>query len=280
MVKRALRNLFSPTLGVDRSEPVLAWLLRAMPWLQSGRSVRAGLLVFGPSLALGGILGGWVVQADAGGWLLLFLIVSRIVLDGMTMARSWGRLALEYQTGRWDMLRLTAQTEGAILRAHYAAASASVWRLMLALFGLQTGALLTILLGEIISAIGYPSSLWTVFIPLDLIFVLGLDLLLRPRALAALGLALSASAPRAGMAAVLGSVALILFWFAQVMALGVGFFLASFTALASRNYVLSIVVASVLGLAVLIPPLLVTLFVQRVALFRLASAVAAREAAV
>ncbi|MBL8147302.1 MAG: hypothetical protein JNL34_13035, partial [Anaerolineae bacterium] len=176
-------------------------------------------------------------------------------------------------------LRLTAQTEGAILRAHYAAAYASAWREMLVFLGLQTGMLLTSMLTNAATDTVYSASaLWVVFLSLGFIVILGFDLLLRPRALAALGLALSASAPRAGVAAVLGGVALIAFWFAQSVALLTGFFFASILAVFPSSEVGAVFVSTLLTVAILTPPLLVTLFVQRTALFRLAVAVAARDA--
>lgn len=279
MVMRALRRLLSPTMGINRSEPVLAWLLRGMTWLVSGRARRTGLRMLTFSFLLGWLVGALFVSLEATGWLAIALIASRFVLDGLTMTRSWGRIGLEYRTGRWDLLRLTAQTEGAILRAHYAAAHAGVWREMLVFLGLQTGMLLALGLAGTATSIVYPaSSLWVIFVSLGLIAILSFDLLLRPRALAVLGLALSASAPRAGLAAVLGGVALIGFWFAQFVALLTGFFFASFLAVFPPSEAGAVFISTLLAIATLTPPMLVTVFVQRAALFRLAVAVAARDA--
>ena len=277
---RALRRLVSPTLGVNHGEPVLAWLLRDMPWLHGpGHTWRTALGVFGLSFLLGALTGALLARSEAIAWIILPLIGSRFVLDGLTMTRSWGRIGLEYRTGRWDLLRLTAQTEGAILRAYYAASCAGVWREMLVFLGLQTGMLLTTTLADVATFTGYPASaLWVILVSLGAVAILGFDLLLRPRAVAALGLALAASAPRAGLAAVLGGVALIGFWFAQFVALLAGFFVASFLAVLPSSEVGAVFVSTLLAIATLTPPLLVTLFVQRTALFRLAVAVAARDA--
>jgi len=267
-------------MGVNHGEPVLAWLLRGMPWsLDPGRTRRTALWTFGPALLLGALAGALLVRFQALPWVGLFLLTARLVLDVLTMTRSWGRIGLEYRTGRWDLLRLTAQSEGAILRAHYAASHAGVWREMLVFLGLQTGALFTAGVANIATYATYsPTYAWVVLVLLAFITLLSLDLLLRPRALAALGLALSASAPRAGLAAVLGGFVLMGFWFAQGVALLIGLFFASLLAVFPTEDVGAVFASTMLVIAILTPPLFVTLLVQRMALFRLAVAVAARDA--
>ncbi|MFN8380043.1 MAG: hypothetical protein U0452_15370 [Anaerolineae bacterium] len=277
MAKQALRRLFSPTLGVARSEPVLAWMVRGIPWLRESRATRAGVLAF--SIGFGLIAALAVAFAFSATELpvALLLVIAgvRVVLDTATLARSWGRVGEEYRTGRWDLLRLTAQSEGALLRAHYAAAYASVWRLLLAALGAQTAATLIIMLSNFTQIARSPQSspfAWLAAISGITLFTV--ELMARPRALVALGLALSASAPRAGSAAVLGSMALLVFWAAQGAALFTGFMLASAMLWgASEEW-------TWLAFGIFLLPLTVDWFVQRAALYRLAVAVDARDAAV
>ena len=280
-LRPALHNAFSPTLGVSLREPVLAVCLRDQTWLRKGRSARAGALAF----AFGfGLIAALAVVFPLSAYdlpLALVLVITgvRVVLDTVTLARSWGRIGDEFRTGRWDLLRLTAQSEGALLRAHYAAAYASVWRLLLVALGAQTAATLVVVLSnatQIARSAQGPPFAWLA--ALAGIALFAVELMARPRALAALGLALSASAPRAGSAAVLGSMALLLFWAAQAAALFTGFVLAStivaFALLwgASDQWTL-------LAFGVFLMPLALDWFVQRAALYRLALAVAERDLA-
>jgi len=265
-------------MGVNRREPVLAWLLRGQLWLTRGSAARVGRLSFILALLLGALAGAVALRVQVEGALILLVLGSRIVLDGLAMARSWGRIGLEYQTGRWDVLRLTSQSEGAILRAHYAAAYAGVWRPLLIVLGIQSGVLLTMSAVAVARIALHPAALISMaLVSLAFIAILNLDLLWRPRALTALGLALSASVPRAGMAVVAGGIALIGYWFAQLAALGTGSVLTSFLAIFSMDEASAVTMSLLMGSFAFVLPLLVTVFVQRAALFRLAAAVAARD---
>lgn len=192
-LRPALHNAFSPTLGVSLREPVLAVCLRDQTWLQKGRSARAGALAF----AFGfGLIAALAVVFPLSAYdlpLALVLVITgvRVVLDTVTLARSWGRIGDEFRTGRWDLLRLTAQSEGALLRAHYAAAYASVWRLLLVALGAQTAATLVVVLSnatQIARSAQGPPFAWLA--ALAGIALFAVELMARPRALAALGLAL------------------------------------------------------------------------------------------
>ena len=186
---------------------------------------------------------------------LLLPVTLRLVLDELTMVRAWGRIGLEYRTGRWDALRLTAQTEGDLLRAHYAAAYAGVWRLMMAVLGVQTGVVVALMVFTLREPVAFGSPVVPLFTLTTAGVILVLDVLMRTRALAALGLALSASAPRAGAAAVLGSLALILFWFAQMVAILTGLMLASFVAAFASLLIFDSFDWSTLALLALVLPL-------------------------
>lgn len=290
MAMRALRRLFSPALGVDHSEPVLAWLLRRMPWLQSERARAAALIFFFIGFTASTViflaLGRSLPAADV--WVMLVFVGVRLLLDGLAAASAWGRLGPEYRSGRWDLLRLTAQTEGALLRAHYAAAHAGVWRMAMFGLGVQSGAALAFVTIWFATRSNYPLQfpVWA----FALMLLAGWELLLRPRTLVAVGLALSATAPRAGVAALLGGAALMLFWVANLAVLIVSS-LAATTVLGlitlpwqvaqSDAFVALILAFSLALFGVVFGSLMILdVFVQRAALFRLASAVANRDAAV
>lgn len=259
----------------------MAWFVRGMPWLTNGRAASTGALAFTGGLS-GTLLAALVLNAPPGDlpfWMIALVAGSRLTLDTLAMTRSWGRIGLEYRTGRWDLLRLTAQSEGALLRAHYAAAYAGVWRPMLIALGVQTGILAALALIAVPPA-PLPSW-WMSLVGLALMtVVIGAELLVRPRALSALGLALSASAPRAGSAAVAGSTALILFWAVQLAALFTGLVAASFIGAFATLIFNEVRDWSWLALIAFALPLAVNVFVQRAALYRLARAVAKRDAAV
>jgi hypothetical protein len=260
-LRTAPRSLFSPTLGADPHEPVLAWSLRSLPWLTRGRAARHGVLVFvGGGLASAALLLATGGSGMAVSLALLLPVALRLVLDELTMVRAWGRIGLEYRTGRWDALRLTG-----------------VWRLMMAVLGVQTGVVVSLLVFTLREPAASGSPIVPLFTLTTAGVILVLDVLMRTRALAALGLALSASAPRAGAAAVLGSLALILFWFAQMVAILTGLMLASFVAAFASLLIFDSFDWSTLALLALVLPLAVDVLVQRSALYRLALAVAERD---
>ncbi len=281
-LQSALRNALSPTLGANTNSPVLIWALRRHAWVLRGRVATVSAQAFAAGFALTIIA---LLLASLARWplldpVLLLIVALRLGLDMVALVGSWGRLGPEFASGRWDMLRLTAQTEGGMLRAHYAAAHVRVWRPVWAAIGAQAGGLAISAVWLWTQPLTPIGSADTIGIVAALALILALELLLRASAVTAIGLALSASAPRAGTAAIFGGLALMLLWFVQTAVLLLGFTLGSIGA--SLLEVLGGAFASGL-LLVAVPALLMMathLFAQRAALHRLASAVAERDAAV
>ena len=273
------RNQFSPTLGVNREEPVTAWALRRADWLRPG-AVRANAIAIVPTGVLTGLVLSGVAAANRRGSAefvaVVALVVARLVLDYLIVARSATRLGPEFESGRWDQIRMTAQTEGAMLRAHFTAAYAGGWRLMTLVLGLQIG----VVAGLILTVpLGY-AGLWTIVRYLPFGLTLGalftVELLLRVRTVNAIGLAFSASLRRGGMAVVASVLALVMVWIVQFAALLIGLLAVSFAMVPFQYPIPWWADVAVLFFA-FAPVILVIFFVERVALYRLARAVAERS---
>lgn len=272
-LRLALRSALSPTLGADPREPVLAWALRPLPW-RTGR----GRLVHGATALISGAAAGFlIIQHSAGSrggpsgdTAVLAAALARMLLDTMTLLRAADRPGFELRSGRWDLLRLTDQGEGAVLRALYAAAHAGVWRLTLLMLGLQTGLLAGLALA-VRTAPGERPAILALFTAATVAF--GIELVLRPRAVVAIAFATSAAAPSAAGSVALGGIALVFYWAGQAAAGLIGllaftFIFGWFTAILSP-----VVFGALAATFVAVPAIAVTLFLQRVSLRRLALAV-------
>ncbi len=276
----ALASALSPTLGANPREPVLAWALRLLPW-----RTRRGMLLHGAPALIAGIVAGVVVVQRASGpaspfpgeTVLFIAVIARMLSDVMTMTRSAGRLGVEFRSGRWDMLRLTGQGEAAVLRALFVAAHAGAWRLMVMMLGLQIGLLAALGLAARPAAVER-AEVWALLLLTAIL--LGAELALRPRAVAAMTLAASATAPRAGESVLIGGVLLVVYWVAQGVAalagllaftLIFGWFSARWPPFALNALTIAFVAA---------PAMAVTLLAQRLALQRLVLAVVRHDSGV
>lgn len=225
--RASLRNGLSPVLGVNRADPVLVWALRQQAWALGAGAWKHGVAAFLAGALTGACLLGLAsaLRLPLFDLALLMIVALRPLADLVALAGSWGRLGPEFRSGRWDALRLTAQTEGSLLRAHEAAAHARLWRLLWAALGAQTASLF-------MAALWLPAQARIDAAPVVaaaavLSVPLALELLLRVRAMTTVGLALSAASSRAGTAVIFGGLALLLLWFVQVVMLVLGLLLAS-----------------------------------------------------
>jgi hypothetical protein len=257
---------------------VLLWLLRRQGWVRS-----PGVWWHGALAVLTGALASAVVLAAASlvRWPLLnpailLVVALRPIMDWLALSGAWAQLGPEFRSGRWDQLRLTGKTEGGLLLIHEAAAHAHLWRALWAVLGAQTAALAL-------------AALWLAGQPLGgqraqilggaglLALLLGVELWLRVRALTMVGLALSASLPRAGGAALAGGLALLLLWLVQSALVLLGLMFASIAAVLIDPFTGG--TGSLLFL-LLFPALWVLAahrFVRRMALHRLVRSVARRS---
>ncbi|HYO88221.1 MAG TPA: hypothetical protein VER79_06200 [Candidatus Limnocylindrales bacterium] len=277
-LQSGLHRLSSPTLGADPADPVLAYVLRRQPWARRPGAWKQGALAFAVAavvtvalLAFAALAGRALIDP-----VLLLIVALRLGFDLMALLDTLGRLGPEFASGRWDALRLTAQTEGVMLRAQDAAAQARIWRPLWAALGAQTCGLL--LAGAWLSVQPLAGdAAGTLVSAAILALLLALELLLRVRAVHAVGLALSASAPRAGIAALFGALALLPIWLVQLAILLLGLMAAA----ASASLLDASVGDVVSGLLLLALPLLLVMashgFVRQAALHRLANAVAERD---
>jgi hypothetical protein len=200
----------------------------------------------------------------------------RPIMDWRALAGAWAQLGPEFRSGRWDQLRLTGKTEGGLLLAHEAAAHARLWHTLWAALGAQTAALALAALwlaGQPLAA----ETAQIIAVAALLALLLGADLWLRARALTMVGLALSASLPRAGGAALAGGLALLLLWIVQLALVMLGLMFASIATVIIDPFTGG--TGSLLFL-VFFPGLWVLAthrFVQRMALHRLVRSVAWRS---
>lgn len=275
-----LRNALSPVLGVNCADPVLTWALRRQMWaLDRGAWKHGAAAFFAGALPLAALLG----AASALGWrpfdwALLLIVVLRPIADMLALAGSWGQISSEFRSGRWDMIRLTTQTEGGMLRAHEAAVHARLWRPLWAALGAQTASLLIAALWLSSQPLAGEMAL-NMSIATLLASLLASELLMRVRAAATVGLALSAASPRAGTAVVFGGLVLLLLWLVQGAVLIFGLMFASL-----GTGLISLIIGELSSVAfILLFPALWLLavhhFVRRVALHSLANAVIRRDEA-
>ena len=277
----ALRNSFSPVMGVDRREPILAWFLR----IQANRPRKWRNAVIGAACALGFILGfAIVLKYFPASWratevTVIVWVVARMMLDSFAVTRCAGRLGEEFRSGRWDQMRMTFQPEARLLRSHSAVAHVTVWRAMLVVMCIQIGGMVGFVL---VQDYRYPIGSYAVLTEfvgaLFGIVLCGLELLLRPRTAVAVSLAVSARVPAYSAATIFGLIAMLPVWMVEVAAGLAGFLVARWGAgyivEALPDYMFLPVVVTLCT----VPLIAAGVLVHRYAESRLAVAVAARDA--
>jgi hypothetical protein len=155
-------------------------------------------------------------------------------LDFVAMSASTGTINSEIQSGRWDLLRLTALNDVGIVSAKHAVSQVRSWRTMMMMVGFRLGLVLIglfLTLQPLLEFGGFEvglNSFVNLLVFLIMICVFVLEPYWRMQALTAVGLYLSSMGRSATATFLSGFFGLLLVWFVQIFVTGAAMFGAIF----------------------------------------------------
>lgn len=173
--------------------------------------------------------GSTALSVDFTALLFVISLIAAPLLDYVCMSAAVSSVSDEISTGRWTLMRLTSLSDSQIVAAKHGIAQIRTWRLTNLIVALRAAVALMALLTFVealyrVRPIDLIAAIDIVFLAMGygwMAVILALIYVMEPywrmRALTALGVAISSRVRQSGLAVVVASFVVVLFWLAQAL---------------------------------------------------------------